>query len=83
MISIIAANAVDKMLRDVCGIDAPVGGEVMIFVVDFRKTFPIIPLAYRAVICSVALRKAMFWPQVSILRLNEIMLVRLDPEYTS
>ena len=39
-----ALNVVDKLLRDLTGVDAPFGGKLLVLGGDFRQVLPVLPI---------------------------------------
>ena len=78
MIPINALNAIDRMLRDITGSNAPFGGKLLVFAGDFRQTLPIIPRGNPATIIESCINRSSLWPSIRKFRLAQNM--RANPD---
>ena len=69
-------EAVDRLLRDICGADRPFGGKVVCFCGDFRQTLPVIPGAPPGQVIEASIRHSTFWEYIHVLHLTENMRLR-------
>ena len=75
-------EAVDRMMRDLCQINLPFGGKVVVFAGDFRQTLPIIvgaDLSRAVYVCFKNSRD--LWPLVEKFSLAQNMRAHEDPEF--
>ena len=78
MIPLNALNAIDRMLRDITGSNAPFGGKLLVFAGDFRQTLPIIPRDNPATIIESCINRSSLWPIIRKFRLAQNM--RANPD---
>jgi hypothetical protein len=78
-----AVEAADYLLRDLCDIDAPFGGKVVLFAGDFRQVLPVMPKASRSEVVAHSLTNHPYWLDgtVRIHTLRGNARARGDPEY--
>jgi len=78
-----AVEAADYLLRDLCDIDAPFGGKVVLFAGDFRQVLPVMPKASRSEVVAHSLTNHPYWLDgtVRIHTLRRNARARGDPEY--
>jgi hypothetical protein len=74
-----AIEAVDRTLRDICGIDRPFGGITVILGGDFLQTLPVVPKGSREDIVDATIQRSTLWQNVDVLRLHQNM--RLDRDH--
>lgn len=74
-------EACDRMLRDLCQINEPFGGKVVIFAGDFRQTLPITLGGDLARSVAVCFKTSYLWPLVSKHKLTRNMRANEDQEY--
>jgi ATP-dependent DNA helicase PIF1 len=68
-------EAVDRTLRDICGIDSPFGGKVVLFGGDFRQILPVIPGGSRAQVVASCISRSRLWQHVARFSLLQNMRV--------
>jgi ATP-dependent DNA helicase PIF1 len=69
-------EAVDRLFRDLTGVDLPFGKKVFACGGDFRQTLPIIPRGSRALICASTLKGSYLWAHFLTLTLEVNMRLR-------
>ena len=76
-------DAVDRMLRDITGVDEPAGGKLLVFGGDLRQTLPVIRKGSRAEIVANTIRQSTLWESGSItcLHLTHNRRAHEDPEW--
>lgn len=78
MADVYAFDAIDRFLRDVCTVDEPFGGKIMIVSGDFRQILPIVPGAKRAQIVKVCVKNSNVWGYFRKYKLHENMRIKND-----
>ena len=73
MVSLNAMNAIDKMLRDITGIDKLFGSKVFLFDGDFRQVLPINKRGMPTSIIESCLKSSLHWPHFHKLQLSTNM----------
>jgi len=68
-----ALKAMDIMLRDITGSNAPFGGKLLVFAGDFRQTLPIIPRAQPAKIIENCINNSHLWQHITKFKLTQNM----------
>ena len=66
-------EAVDRLLRDITGIDKPFGGKTILLAGDFRQVLPIVYRGTRADISGIVLSRSPLWRHFRVLRLTTNM----------
>ena len=61
-----AIEAVDRLFRDVCKIDGPFGGKVVVFGGDFRQILPVVPKGNRGDIVDACIGSSYLWPILDV-----------------
>ena len=78
-----AAEAVDRMLRDMRDCNKPFGGIPTVFAGDFRQCLPVVPKGSQAQIRNACLTSSPLWRDVIRLRLTVNMRLRSAPMTTA
>ena len=78
-----AADAVDRNLRDLLGINVPFGGITVVFGGDFRQTLPVIQRAVRQQIVASTLCRGKLWKDIEVHYLLTNMRLERTPESIS
>ncbi|XP_035231512.1 uncharacterized protein LOC118203339 [Stegodyphus dumicola] len=73
-----ALEAVDRLLRDLTGLDVPFGGKTLVLGGDWRQTLPVVPHGNRTSAIESCLRNSFLWPHFKQCTLSTNM--RLNPE---
>ena len=71
-----AHESVDRMMRDITGVDVPFGGVVWIYGGDWRQTLPVVRHGSPAHVVARTLKRSKLWPHITQLRLTENMRAR-------
>ena len=79
-------DVIDRLLRDITGVDLPFGGKAAVFAGDFRQCLPVVPRGSRAAIVNASIRRHALWLNMEKVRLDENMRVarvlrQLGPNY--
>ena len=71
-------ESIDVLLRDLCLLDVPFGGKVVVFGDDFRQTVPIVPKKSQQEIIGYSLVSFHLWPLFirSELSVNSVVMVQ-------
>ncbi|PPQ72835.1 hypothetical protein CVT24_012881 [Panaeolus cyanescens] len=80
-----AVEAVDRTLRDICGIDKPFGGITVLFGGDFQQTLPVVR-GNAADIIDATLLQSTLWRNMQVLHLRQNMRLgqtEADQHYSS
>lgn len=80
MADVYAFDAIDRFLRDLCHIDEPFGGKIIIVSGDFRQILPIVPRGNRAQIVKICVKNSELWPKFHKYKLQENMRIRNDDD---
>ena len=81
MISRPALEAIDVMMRDVCGIDVPFAGKVFLLGGDFRQTLPIVVGGGRAQTVDNCITRSHLWQLFTTFSLTRNMRVRANQDH--
>ncbi|XP_035212622.1 ATP-dependent DNA helicase PIF4-like [Stegodyphus dumicola] len=73
-----ALEAVDRLLRDLTGLDVPFGGKTLVLGGDWRQTLPVVAHGNRTSAIESCLRNSFLWPHFKQCTLSTNM--RLNPE---
>lgn len=73
-----ALSAIDKMLRDITGIDVPFGGKIFLLGGDFRQVLPVVPRSPRTVIVENCIKSSPLWPLFTVFKLTRNMRAGAD-----
>ena len=68
-----AIEAIDRMFRDICNVNTPFGGKIILLGGDFRQTLPVVRRARPAQIVEVCLKSSYIWPSVRVFHLRTNM----------
>ena len=75
-----AIEAIDRMFRDICNVNTPFGGKVILLGGDFRQTLPVVRRARPAQIVEVCLKSSYIWPSVRVFHLRTNMRAGLNEQ---
>ncbi|CAN6580175.1 unnamed protein product [Malus baccata var. baccata] len=78
----IAFKTLDRMFKDIIGVDLPFEGKVMIFEGDFRQVLPVVPKGTRSELMQASMINASFWGHVKIIRLKHNMRSINDQDFS-
>ena len=81
MVSKPALHAIDRMLRDVTGIDTPFGGKVVVLGGDFRQTLPVVKRGREADIVDNCIVSSTLWPLFTRFSFSVNMRANGDPDF--
>lgn len=76
-------QALDLLLRDICDIDCPFGGKVVVFGGDFRQVLPVLPNKSQQEAVEASLVSSSLWPLFTRFYLTENMRAREDPNFAA
>jgi hypothetical protein len=76
-------EALDRTLRDIRGIDRPMGGAVIVLAGDFRQTLPVIPRSTPADELHACIKASYLWRYVKKMTLTTNMRVHLLGDTTA
>ena len=71
-------EAIDRSLRQVRGVDKPMGGLCTVFSGDWRQCLPVIPRGSEAQIVDACLKFSTLWPSIKVFNLTENMRVKMS-----
>ncbi|KAL3827986.1 hypothetical protein ACJIZ3_022998 [Penstemon smallii] len=74
-------EALEALLRDICGTRTVFGGKIVLLGGDFRQTLPIIVHGNREQLVGASIVSSFIWPKVTRLKLTENMRAKEDPEF--
>jgi hypothetical protein len=78
-----ALEALDRTLRDIKGIDRPMGGAVIVLAGDFRQTLPVIPRSTPGDELHACIKASYLWRYVQKMTLSTNMRVHLLGDTTA
>ena len=67
------AEAVDRMLQDICSSELPFGGVPVVFGGDFQQILPVIVGGTCADIVQACIQRSSLWQKIAVLHLKENM----------
>ena len=73
MLSLSAFNSIDRMLRDITGVDVLFGGRIDVFGGDFRQTLPVVKRATETILLENCIVSSPIWPLVQRFKLTSNM----------
>ena len=69
-------EALERTLRDVCNVDVPFGGKVLVLGGDFRQILPVVKHGSRPQTVDACIKRSSLWRHFTTLRLSENMRAR-------
>ena len=60
-----AVECLDRLLREIMGVDAPFGGKVVVFSGDWRQLLPVVKKGSRAQVVNTTLKRSSLWTGIS------------------
>ena len=78
MVPLHAFNAIDRLLRDITGIDIMFGGKVFLWGGDFRQVLPVVQHAHPIAIIEKCIKRPVNWSSVTKFHLTTNMRVNCD-----
>ncbi|XP_024392361.1 uncharacterized protein [Physcomitrium patens] len=74
-------EAIDRSLRDICNIDSPNGGVVVLYGGDFRQTLPVVVRGGRKQTVQACLRHSYLFPLMQYFHLTTNMRLQSQPDF--
>ena len=65
MVPVYAFDAIDRLLRDITGLDSPFGGKIFLWGGDFRQVLPVVRHGRPSDIVENCIKSSKLWPCVS------------------
>ena len=78
MVPVYAFDAIDRLLRDITGLDSPFGGKIFLWGGDFRQVLPVVRHGRPSDIVENCIKSSKLWPCVSQYQLTTNMRVHPD-----
>lgn len=76
-----ALAVVDRLLRDITGVNLPYGGKIILFGGDFRQVLPVVRHGNRTTIVETTIKRSPLWANVTLLKLTTNMRANEDPVF--